>query len=196
MKTKKRTGYRLSPSVVALPISYARSSAGKYFVGQSEPMTFGSGQNAWASLTNPPDSGRTLYVNVFTVTNYAAVPFTAEVILNGVVLGPVQTSTLVSTTNYRIQPRPTPRILLQYYGGTAEHPYSGVNVFDRLVPAGSTLVAEEDGKYIMPPGTTFLLYMTPLAGSTGTIRAIAAFGWWEEPVSLTASSQRKKSRSK
>jgi hypothetical protein len=52
--------------VVSIPITLFESSQGEYFVGQSELLVFGQGNNAWAGLINPPNSGVNLHVNVFT----------------------------------------------------------------------------------------------------------------------------------
>ncbi len=57
-------------------------------------------------------------------------------------------------------------------------PHCGVNAFDRLIPAQTTLVEEEDGKFIIPPGGNFAVFLT--GGESGVLQARIAFRWWEE----------------
>jgi len=57
-------------------------------------------------------------------------------------------------------------------------PSGGVNILDRIVPPNTTLVSEEDGKIIIPPGGNVLMFLKSSAGKT--IEGIVAFGWWEK----------------
>lgn len=56
-------------------------------------------------------------------------------------------------------------------------PQDGINIYERIVPPHTTLVGEEDGKFIeLPDGNYTLIIKT---SSSNTIRVIVAFGWWE-----------------
>lgn len=168
--------------VVSIPMPLRQSELGRYFVGQTERLRFSQGTNAWATLYNPPDSGINLHVNVFTVTNVTETPFTTEIIFGGVPAAfPGNQATLISPTNLAIAPLPTPRVRALYNSSASGTISGGVNVFDREVPPLSTIVSEEDGKFIFPPGEAFVLLLMGME-QTEAIEAIAAFGWWEEPL--------------
>jgi hypothetical protein len=59
---------RFIKKTVCLPIELYKSAIGSYFIGSAENLSFGEGSVAWARLYNPPDSGVSLHVNVWTVT--------------------------------------------------------------------------------------------------------------------------------
>ncbi len=169
-----------TPQVVSLPNPFAKSVAGKYFVGQTEMLTLGEGKSSWGALINPSDSGVKLFANVFTVTNLSAEPLTARIWLNPNLPGEGQTATKVSPSNTSIQPLPRPRVNLKYEESTSLFPTGGVNIFNREVPPFSTIVGEEDGKYIFSPGGSFVLFVEKT--SSGLVTAKIAFGWWEEKL--------------
>lgn len=54
--------------------------------------------------------------------------------------------------------------------------YQGVSP----VPPFSTIVGEEDGKYIFSPGGSFVLFLEKTSSGLATARI--AFGWWEEKL--------------
>jgi len=54
----------------------------------------------------------------------------------------------------------------------------GVNVFNRIVPPATTIVEEEDGKFIFPPNKAFAILLES-AGSE-LLEARIALGWWEK----------------
>lgn len=183
VKTKKGglTGAKTrTPQVVSLPNPFAKSVEGKYFIGQTEILTLGEGKYSWGGLINPSDSGVKLFANVFTVTNLSAEPLMARIWLNPDLPGEGKTSTKVSPSNTSIQPLPQPRVMLKYEESTTLFPTGGVNVFNREVPPFSTIVGEEDGKYIFSPGGSFVLFMEKT--SLGLATARIAFGWWEEQL--------------
>lgn len=179
-KTKKTRVKHRIPQVVSLPNSFAKSVEGKYFLGQTEMLTLGNGKYSWGALINPLDSGVKLYANVFTVTNLSAEPFTAKIWLNASLPGEGETATKVSPSNTSIKPLPRPKVNLKYEESTKLLPTGGVNVFNREVPPLSTIVGEEDGKYIFSPGGSFALLLEKT--SSGLAMARIAFGWWEEKI--------------
>lgn len=166
---------------ISLPVSLAKSLQGKYFAGSSDPLHLGNSTRAWAGLVNPCHSGVNLFVNVFTVTNVSPTPFDAEIWLNAVPPSHPQISETISPTNTALYPLPEPQVKLQFGEGVINSPAgSGIQLFIRRVPGESTLVSEEDGKFIIPPGGSFILFLTNPEVTNVTIDTRVAFGWWEE----------------
>lgn len=182
--------YRPKPSIhkpsldytVSVPINLAKSLEGKYFVGYADNLSFGMGKSAWARLFNPPNSGVNLHVTVWTVTDVAESPFRAEIWFNAEPPGTPQESGLVTPANTAICPPSQPRIKLQYGINVSGNPTGGIKAFVRRGQPQTTLVDDEQGKFIFPPCGSFLVFLsnpeTPELAASGRI----AFGWWEEPI--------------
>lgn len=164
--------------VVTISNPLYKSLKGIYFVGQTPFLVTSDCSNAWAALVNPVDSKVNLFVNVITFSNFSSDPITAAIWLNSTPPGKAATSTLVSASNIAIKPNSTPKALIQYVKSTDDNPKGGVNVFDRIVSGNSTLVSEEDGKFIIPPGGNFLVFLT--SDSYDKAYARIALGWWEQ----------------
>lgn len=143
---------------VNIPNPLYQSLQGRDFVGQTESICLEQGKNAWASLSNPDHSNVDLFVNAFTITNYSNQPFVAEIWFNEIPLGVPTISKNVTTTNTTLSPLPKPKVKIEY----AEHvnglPKNGINAFKRIVSPLSTLVSDEDGKYIFPSGESFVIF--------------------------------------
>ncbi|WP_282432683.1 DUF6143 family protein [Desulfosporosinus sp. HMP52] len=77
-------------------------------------------------------------------------------------------------------PHPVPKVGVQFNQNVTGVPVGGINVFDRIVSSGATLVSEEDGKLIFPSGGNLVLLLTSPGSVPMTFSAIVAFGWWEE----------------
>lgn len=166
--------------VVSIPISLYKSMQGRYFVGQTEALWVGNGSNAWAGLINPSKSGVNLHVNVMTISNFSNEYLTAEIWLN---TNPPEKGILahkVSPSNTALIPLPKNKVNIRYVQSTTEVPQEGVNVFERIVPPNGTLVSEEDGKFIEPPGGNYVVFIK--SSSSQVTKVIVAFGWWEEPI--------------
>lgn len=166
--------------VVSVPISLSKSLQGVYFVGQTPQLSPRAGEFTWAALVNPEGSGKNLFVNVFTISDFSPNQITAELWLNAKLPGKPSTSPLVSSSNTTIKPLPESEVLIEYVESTKKLPQGGVNIFDRIVPPNNTVVAEEDGKYIIPPGGNFAIFLKPSMNKA--INAIVAFGWWLEDI--------------
>ncbi|MBP2655137.1 MAG: hypothetical protein H6Q73_2706 [Firmicutes bacterium] len=164
--------------VVNIPVSLFESSKGRYFVGQSELLSFGNGKNAWSGLFNPCNSHVNLYVNVFTITNTSGTDFIAEIWLNSKFPGPETVSDMVTPANKAICPNPKPKVELIFAERVRGFPSRGVNAFDRMIPAKTTVAQEEDGKFIIPPGESFAIFL--VGQEDVNIQGRVAFGWWEE----------------
>ncbi len=162
------------------PVSLYQSLQGKYFVGMSSEA-FGDGKYAWAGLFNPSCSGVLLFVNVFTVSNPSEIPFSFQIWLNAQTSGLFSLSELVSPSNTAICPIPEPKTQLLYAENVDAGPSDGSLVFGRRCPPDTTIVSEEDGKFIIPPDGNFLINCLPPQYSSDQITGQIAFGWWETP---------------
>jgi hypothetical protein len=167
---------------VAVPINLAKSLEGKYYVGYADSLMFGKNTSAWARLYNPPNSGVNLHVTVWTVSDVSESPFRAQIWFNAIPPGVPQDSSLVTPANTALCPPPRPRIKLQYAMNVTGEPMGGIKAFVRRGLPETTLVDDEQGKFIFPPHGSFLVFLsnpeTPELAANGRI----AFGWWEEPI--------------
>lgn len=163
--------------VVSISVPLFESLKGRYFVGQSGLLQFGNGRNAWCGLFNPRNSQVRLHVNVFTVTNLSASDFVAEIWFNPTLPGNRVRSNLVTAANRAICPQPRPQVELLFAEAVAGIPTGGVNAFDREIAPNTTVAQDEDGKYIIPAGESFVLFL--VGQDTTALQASVAFGWWE-----------------
>jgi len=168
---------------VDIPMELYKSLRGEYFVGYADNLFFGKGTSAWAKLYNPPDSGVNLHVNVWTVTDVSESPFRAQIWFNAVPPGTPIDSQFVTPANTAIQPPPRSKVKLQYAIRVEGEPVGGIKAFVRRGQQETTLVDTENGKFIFPPGGSFLIFLsnpeTPNLAASGRI----AFGWWTEIIS-------------
>lgn len=167
---------------VDVPIELYKSLQGKYFVGYADNLTFGNGKSAWGALYNPKCSGVNLHVNVWTVADISEAPFRAQFWFNSNPPGTPAISDLVTPANLTIKPLPEPKIRIESASDVTGEPCGGVKAFVRRGQPGTTLVENENGKFIFPPGGSFLIYLSlpedPDVSASGRL----AFGWWEEPI--------------
>lgn len=175
----KNENYQL-PEVVSIPVSLSKSIQGKYFVGQTKPLFVCDKKIAWSGLVNPCHSGVNLFANVFTISNFSNDYLTAEIWLNTDFPENATTSHLTSPTNTALCPFPQNEVDIKFVNSTTKFPKEGVNVYKRIVPPNTTLVGEEDGKFIESPGGNY----TVIIKSSSSIldKIIVAFGWWEQPI--------------
>lgn len=162
-------------SLNILNVVLLRSLQGKYFLGQTEDLTISSTTNAWAELHNPLGSGVNIHLNVWTTSNLSSKNYTSCVYFDAGFPVATDLSARISSTNL-IEPKAIPKAEIRYKSNTAEIP-TGVIVYTRRIPIESTVLAEEDGKFIIPPGKSIGLHLHETTAS-GVCRA--AFGWWED----------------
>ncbi len=165
---------------VNIPISLFESIEGRYFVGQTDLLNFGNETNAVGRLYNPTHSQVNLFVNVITISNITQTDFLAQIWFNAELPETGTVSRLVTPTNTVLCPRPRPEVLLQFAQNLQGTPSGGVNPFDRVIPPITTVVDEEDGKFILPPGGSFAVFLVG-QGST-LLQARIALGWWETKI--------------
>lgn len=164
--------------VVSIPVSLSESMQGKYFVGQTETLLVGNGLAAWAGLVNPRNSDVNLYVNVFTISNFSDEYLTAEIWLNTNLPQKGSVSHKISSTNTALKPLPKNRVDIRFIESTDMTPECGINVYERIVPPNTTLVGEEDGKFIESPSGNYVVVIK--SSSLKLDKVIVAFGWWEK----------------
>jgi hypothetical protein len=169
------------PQIATVPQSLYRSLRGTYFIGYADQLTFGKGTSAWARLYNPPGSGVNLFVNVWTVTDVTTTPYRAQFWFNAKAPGtPINVRT--TPTNTAIRPLPKSRIKLQLARRVKGSPSGGIKAFVRRAVPQQTLVEEEGGKIIIPPGGNFLVFLSNPESPRLIGNARIAFGWWEEKI--------------
>lgn len=86
-------------------------------------------------------------------------------------------STRVTSSNL-IDPVSIPKAEIRYISETIEDS-TGIRAYTRRVPQESTVLSEEDGKFIIPPGKAIGFYLHNTTAS-GICRV--ALGWYEEPI--------------
>lgn len=174
--------YELPPQVATMANSLYHSLKGQYFVGYADEMFFRNGRNAWAALFNPFNSGVNLFLNVWTVTDDHAPPIRAQTWLNARLPGEAKESTNVTPTNTALCPLPRPRVQLLQASDVEGTPMGGVKAYSRLIAPGETVVAEEDGKFIIPPGGNYAIFLKNAEGTTGDVDTRVGLGWWEQRI--------------
>ena len=163
--------------VVSIPTPLFESIKGRYFFGQSGLLQFGNGRNAWCGLFNPCNSHVKLHVNVFTITNLSDTDFLAEIWFNPELHGQGFVSDMVTPSNRSICPSPNPKVELVFAENVRGIPKRGINAYDREIPPKATIASEEDGKYIIPEGESFVIFLD--GQEDRSLQARVAFGWWE-----------------
>lgn len=167
---------------VSIPVSLMKSIEGKYFVGIADDLRFGNATNAWARLYNPPNSGVNLYIDNWAVNDILSTPYRVRIWFNSTPRGLIEYSRNVTPSNLTIVPQPRSHILLQFAISVNGSPTDGVGAFVRYGLASTTISSEEGGKFIFPPGGSFMISLSnpenPTIPATGSI----SFGWWEEQI--------------
>lgn len=173
---------KLPPQVATMANSLYHSLEGQYFVGYADNMFFETGKNAWAALYNPKNSDSNLFVNVWTVTSLYQPTIRMQIWFNAELPGEPIVSKLVTPANTALCPPTKPRVLLLQASNVEGTPEGGVKGFVRRAQAGETVVAEEDGKFIIPPGGNFAIFLSYAEGTADHASIRVAYGWWEEKI--------------
>lgn len=168
--------------VADMPYALYLSLQGKYFVGYADNMDFKNENIAWAGLVNPVNSRVNLHVYVWTVTNVGESPLVARVWFNAEPSGQPIKSEFVTPANTAIRPLPKPRVNLLQANNVIDEPYDGDNIFTIKVTSEVTVASEEVGKFIFPPGGSFIISLSNLKPSNQIGEGRVAFGWWEEKI--------------
>lgn len=168
--------------VAGMPYSLYLSFQGKYFLGYTGELKFGYGNNAWAGLFNPVNSGVNLHVYFWEVSNTGPTPVRARIYFNS---DPPGQGTRVNTVfqgNTALCPPPEPKTRLYQKSDVAGEPEGGVRAFVRRALPDVTIGDEEDGKFIFPPGGSFVIFLSNPEMPDEPASATLGFSWWEEEV--------------
>lgn len=168
--------------VADMPYPLYLSLHGKYFVGYADDMEFNNQRVAWAGLINPIKSGVNLYVYVWTVTNTGQSPLTAQVWFNTIPPGQPMRSNLVTPANTALCPLPKPKVKIFQANNAMGEFECGDKVFVRKVDPEVTIASDDDGRFIFPPGGSFIIYLSNSEASNQTGAGRVAFGWSEEKI--------------
>ena len=79
---KEETNNMNLPEIAGIPIDLYRSMQGRFFAGLAEDLQFGNGTGAWASLTNPVDSGVNLFVWAWAITDVLDTAYRVQIWMN------------------------------------------------------------------------------------------------------------------
>lgn len=168
--------------IADMPYPLYLSLQGKYFVGYADDLEFNNESFAWGGLINPIDSGVNLHLFVWTVTNIGSSPLKAEIWFNAKPEGAVMESEFITPANTALCPLPVPKVKLLQASKVS-------NVLDGKSTLGSvkvmpevTVVGDEDGALIFPPGGSFIITLSNYNTANQNGQCRIAFGWAEEKV--------------
>ncbi|MDF2523862.1 MAG: hypothetical protein K0R31_1503 [Clostridiales bacterium] len=166
----------------AMPYALYLSLQGKYFVGFAADVQFSNRKYGWAGLVNPSHSCVNLHVYVWTVTNFGIYPLNAEIWFNTTTPEDTVTSEYITPANTAICPLPRPKVRILQANNVSGAPPCGDKIFVRKVLPEVTIVGEEDGRFIFPPGGSFSVLLSNAEASNQSGIANVAFGWYEEAI--------------
>ncbi|HWT27598.1 MAG TPA: DUF6143 family protein [Mobilitalea sp.] len=171
----------LPQKVIVLSDSVYHSYLGRYFLGQTDTISFGDHYMAWGGLINPPDSGVNMFLNAYTISNFSDQPITAEGWLSSELPGDAVISSHFAAGNQAMTPPNLPKVMIQSADYVTGSLRGGTYTFVRRIEPAITLTKHDfQGMYIIPPGSSFVLFFLP-PGNT-LIKVKIAFGWWEEDI--------------
>lgn len=171
----------IPPEIVDITSPGYNARLGRYFIGQTETLSFGDNSLAWSGIINPNNSGVNLYFDIFTITNFSDVYYTSEIWLNAAVPQKATMSPTITSSNQSVYPLPKPKALMMQVDNLTDYPEEGINIFDRIVPPNSTLVSDShQGSIIIGPGHSFSILLVPQERKM--IPATIVLTWWEESI--------------
>ncbi len=171
----------LPAEVVDLTSPGWNARLGRYFIGQTGELHFGSGLSAWGGLLNPHHSGVNLYFDIFTITNLGKESFDAEIWLNTDLPYEAMEYDGITPSNQSILPPPRPKVSLWQAEYINEPLQNGVDIFGRIVTPNATLVSDShQGSIIIGPGGAFSILLK--AAERRIMTATIVLTWWEERI--------------
>lgn len=186
------TGFKSNHSCYTIPNSISKdvdvpyalylSLQGKYFVGFAPDVQFSDCKYGWAGLVNPSHSCVNLHVYVWTVTNFGIYPLNAEIWFNTNIPEDAETSEYITPANTAICPLPRPKVSILQANNVSGAPPCGDRLFVKKVLPEVTIVGEENGRFILPPGGSFSVLLSNTEASNKSGIANVAFGWYEEKI--------------
>lgn len=168
--------------VAGMPYSLYLSLQGKYFLGASDELSFGNGRSAWAGLFNPPNSGINLHVYFWQVSNTGPSAIRAQIWFNSYPSGRPTKVTTVTPGNTALCPLPRPKVKLLQVSNVIGEPKGGIKAFVRRAQSEVTIGDEEFGKFIFPPGGSFVIFLSNPEAPNESAKATVGYSWWEERI--------------
>lgn len=168
--------------VASMPYALYLSLQGKYFVGATDELEFGNGKSAWAGLFNPNNSGVNLHVYSWQVSNTGKSAIRAQIWFNSQPSGNAIRVTTVIPGNTALCPLPKPKIGLFEAINVINEPLGGKKAFVRRALPDVTVGDEEVGKFIFPPGGSFLIFLSNPGTPNQSAAATVDYTWWEEKI--------------
>lgn len=168
--------------VADMPYALYLSLQGKYFVGFAADVQFVDDKYGWAGLVNPTHSCVNLNVYVWTVTNFDESPLNAEIWFNANTPEDSVISDYITPANTAIYPLPQPKVSILQANNVSGRPQWGDRIFSKKVPSEVTIVGEEVGRFIFPPGGSFSVTLSNVEGASQSGIGNIAFGWYEEEI--------------
>ena len=159
--------YAIPKPAVCIPEASFESRIGRLFIGETGFLSFDHDHYAWGGLVNPHKSCVNLFINVFTISNFTKEPFMGNVLFNAKLPECPHTAVNVSPENLALCPPPRPMAELKYDSHTEEPPKGGISPFLRIAEPKSTLVAEQNGNQIIPPGGSYLIILKSFIPCSG-----------------------------
>lgn len=168
--------------VASMPYALYLSLQGNYFLGSTEELQFGNERNAWAGLFNPCDSGVNLHVYFWGISNTGDSPIRAQIWFNSVLPGRPTRVASVTPANTALYPPPRASIRFLQTSNVVGDPKGGIKAFVRRAPAKTTISDVEVGKFIMPPGGSFVVLLGTPEAPHEPGRATVGFAWFEVKI--------------
>ncbi|MDP4094572.1 MAG: DUF6143 family protein, partial [Bacillota bacterium] len=120
------------------------------------------------------------FVNVWTVTDLKEPPVRFQIWLNSKLPGSYTRSDLVTPTNTAVIPLPRSKVQLIQASDVTGNPDGGIKAYSRRTVPGETVLGDEEGKFIIPPGGNFAVFLSNTEGTDVPANVRVAYGWWEE----------------
>lgn len=166
--------------VAGMPYSLYLSLQGNYFLGSSDELQFGNGKSAWAGLFNPYNSGVNLFVYFWLAANDGDSPIRAQIWFNSTPPGRPTRVTNITPGNTSLTSEPRTKIKMLEASNVTDEPEGGIKAFVRRAPAGQTVSDEEFGKFIFPPGGSFIIFLSNPETPNELAAATVGYSWFEE----------------
>lgn len=165
-----------------MPYALYLSLQGKYFLGSTKELLFGNGESAWAGLFNPINSHVNLFVYFWQAVNTGPSPIRVQVWFNSNPPGKPARTAAVTPGNTALCPPPKTKIQMLEAAPVAGEPENGIKAFVRRAQSGTAAGDVESGKFIFPPGGSFVLFLSNPESPAQLAKASVSLAWWEEKI--------------
>lgn len=164
---------------VGIPLQLYESQRGNYFYGRTPWLKLGFTEYAWAILYNPSQSDAEFYIDRYAVSNLSDAPVTSQAYISKKEKYTGKKSDILFVSNSTLIPQPKPKAVIEYKDRTYEKILDQANTICRIIPPFYTLICEENGRYIIPSGSGFMISVSTEFGDD---YVQIDFGWWEKDL--------------